>query len=51
MLDAVENRLRCAISGQSPSLNEINDLACTGENAMVRRNSLPTTSNRNGFWG
>jgi hypothetical protein len=51
MLDAVENDLRCAISEHSPSFNEINDLARTGENAMVRRNRAATMPNRNDFWG
>jgi hypothetical protein len=51
MLDAVENDLHCAFSEHPPSLNEINDLACTGENAMVRRNRVATARNGSGFWG
>jgi hypothetical protein len=51
MLDPVENRLHCAISEQATRSNEINDLALTGENAMVRRNSLPAAQDGSVFWG
>jgi len=51
MLDALGNAVRCPLSQQMRTFNEINDLAKPRKNPMVRRSSLPTCERTFHFWG
>jgi hypothetical protein len=41
----------CPLSGQWPTLNEINNLALLGENHMLHRNSRRRAAGEVRFWG